>query len=103
MYAVIETGGKQYKVAPNHRIQVEKLNISKGEVVDFPVLVFKPENDSLQLEPSALKSIKVKATVVDHIRGEKIRIVKFRRRKHHRKQMGHRQYHTVLQINAIEG
>jgi large subunit ribosomal protein L21 len=103
MYAVIETGGKQYRVAPENLIQVEKLNAEVGETVNFPVLLFKPADAQVETNPSALNHISVKATVVNQIRGDKIKIIKFRRRKHHRKQMGHRQYYTLLKINDIGG
>lgn len=105
MYAVIETGGKQYRVAPDERklVQVEKLEAAVGDVVYFPVLLFKPKEGPVQIEAIQLAHIKVNATVVDQIRGEKLKIIKFRRRKHHRKQMGHRQYHTLLRITDIGG
>jgi large subunit ribosomal protein L21 len=98
MYAVIKTGGKQYVVLPDQRVRVEKLAADKGTTVTFPVLFYKEENKAGQLDTSHLT---VKATVLDQIRGDKIKIIKSRRRKHSRKQMGHRQYYTIVQINSI--
>ena len=98
MYAVIKTGGKQYVVAPKQRIQVEKLDVAEGDTVSFPVLLYKPEEAAVQLEAPCTT---VKATVVGQIRGDKITIIKSKRRKHHRKQMGHRQYYSLLEINSI--
>jgi large subunit ribosomal protein L21 len=103
MYAVIKTGGKQYVVRPNQKLEVEKLALTAGDTVTFPVLSYKPEGSKLQIGTPYVPNIQVKASIVDQIRGDKIRIIKFKRRKHHRKQMGHRQYYTVLQINEIEG
>ena len=103
MYALIKTGGKQYVVTPNQKLQVEKLALSEGEKITFPVLLYKPEGSALQVGAPYVPNVMVTANVTAQIRGEKLRIIKFKRRKHHRKQMGHRQYHTVLQINEIGG
>ena len=100
MYAVIKTGGKQYVVTPNQKMRVEKLEAEKGETVTFPLLLYKPEGADAMLEAS---NISVKATILDQIRGDKIKIIKSRRRKHSRKQMGHRQYHSLIEINSIGG
>jgi large subunit ribosomal protein L21 len=100
MYAVISTGGKQYKVAKGEIIKLEKLSADLGEVVEFPVLLLANETGIKVGSPFVVES-KVKASIVEHGRGEKVTIIKFRRRKHHRKQMGHRQYYTAVKITEI--
>lgn len=101
MYAVISTGGKQYKVAQGELIKLEKLSAEVGEIVEFPVLLLANGETNLKVGAPYLSDIKVKAAVVEHGRHDKIRIIKFRRRKHHRKQMGHRQYYTAVKITEI--
>ncbi len=101
MYAVIKTGGKQYKVSSKDKIQVEKLDAQIGDTLHFPAIFFKDSNDSVKMDTSSLSEITVHANVINQIRGEKIKIVKFKRRKHHRKQMGHRQYYTLLEITEM--
>lgn len=101
MYAVIETGGKQYTVKPGQPIKVEKLDKAVGEWVEFPVLLSSLGIDSLKVGSPYVADMKVKAQVVSHGRDKKIKIIKFRRRKHHYKQQGHRQYYTALNIIDI--
>ena len=101
MYAVISTGGKQYKVAPGELIKLEKLSAEVGETVEFPVLLLAGEAADLRVRHPILADATVKASVVEHGRHDKIKIT-FRRRKHHRKQMGHRQYcYTAVKITEI--
>ncbi|MFZ0219307.1 MAG: 50S ribosomal protein L21 [Candidatus Aquirickettsiella sp.] len=100
MYAVISTGGKQYKVAEGEIIKLEKLAAEVGEIVEFPVLLLANKTDVKVGSPFVVES-KVKASIVEHGRGDKIKIIKFRRRKHHRKQMGHRQHYTAVKITEI--
>jgi large subunit ribosomal protein L21 len=100
MYAVIVAGGKQYKVAQGELIKLDKLSAEVGEIVEFPVVLLANEEAGLQVGAPYLTT-KVKASVVDHGRGDKIKIIKFRRRKHHRKQMGHRQDYTAVKITEI--
>lgn len=100
MYAVISTGGKQYKVAEGEIIKLEKLSAEVGEIVEFPVLLLANKTDVKVGSPFIAKST-VKASIVEHGRGDKIKIIKFRRRKHHRKQMGHRQHYTAVKITEI--
>lgn len=101
MYAVISTGGKQYKVAPGELIKLEKLSAEVGETVEFPVLLLAGEAADLKVGTPYLADSTVKASVVEHGRHDKIKIIKFRRRKHHRKQMGHRQHYTAVKITEI--
>jgi large subunit ribosomal protein L21 len=100
MYAVISTGGKQYKVAEGEVIKLEKLSAEVGEIVEFPVLLLANKTDVKVGSPFLTEST-VKASIVEHGRGDKIKIIKFRRRKHHRKQMGHRQHYTAVKITEI--
>ena len=100
MYAVIKTGGKQYKVAQGETLKIEKLTADIGQTVEFEVLMV-ADGDKIQVGAPFLKNAKVSATVVEHGRGEKVKILKMRRRKHYRKQMGHRQSFTAVKIAEI--
>jgi large subunit ribosomal protein L21 len=102
MYAVFSTGGKQYRAATGDIIKVEKLDAEKGATVELDQVLLVGEGDDVQVGTPLVAGGKVLAKVVEHGRGEKIRIIKFRRRKHHMKQMGHRQYYTALEITGIE-
>ncbi len=103
MYAVIATGGKQYRVAEGDVIKVEKLGAEAGGTVDFDKVLLVGEGDKVKIGAPYVDGGKVTATVKSHGRGKKVEIVKFRRRKHHRKQMGHRQDFTEVQITSISG
>lgn len=102
MYAVIVTGGKQYRVKAGQYLKLEKLFIEAGESVEFDkvLMVAAGEND-VQVGAPYLKGCTVQAEVLRHGRGEKIRIIKMKRRKHHRKTLGHRQWFTEVKITAI--
>lgn len=102
MYAVIKTGGKQYKVAEGDVLQIEKLEANEGDTVDFNEVLMVTDGESTKVGAPILEGTKVTATVESQIRGKKIKIIKFRRRKHHRKQMGHRQYLTEVKITGIQ-
>jgi len=103
MYAVFATGGKQYRAQQGDVVRVEKLEAEKGTTIEIDQVFMIGEGEDVRIGTPVLDGGKVIAEVVDHGRGEKIRIVKFRRRKHHMKQMGHRQYYTELKITGIEG
>ena len=100
MYAVLVTGGKQYRVMKGETLRVELLDVEAGGEVKFDQLLMLGDGEGVQLG-DALKGASVTAKVVGHGRADKIRIVKFRRRKHHRKQMGHRQHYTEIEITGI--
>ena len=102
MYAVVVTGGKQYRVAQGETLRVEKLEAEAGSEIKFDDVLLLGDSDGIQVG-DALKGASVTAKVVGHGRADKIRIVKFRRRKHHRKQMGHRQHYTEIEITGIAG
>ena len=103
MYAVIESGGKQHRVKLGEILQLEKLDISKGETVDFDKVMMIGEGDKLEIGMPYVKGGKVTAKVVGHGRGDKIKVIKMRRRKHYRRQAGHRQYFTQVEIKEISG
>ena len=101
MYAVITTGGKQYRVAPGDLLQIEKLEAEPGSTVTFDEVLLIADGDKVAIGRPCLEGAKVNAEVVSQLRGEKVNIVKFRRRKHHQKVTGHRQWFTDLQITGI--
>ncbi len=101
MYAVIRTGGKQYKVAQGDTLDVEKLPAEQGANVELSDVLMLVDGDKVTVGTPTVAGARVSAKVVAHGRGEKIRIIKFRRRKHYRKQAGHRQDYTRLEITGI--
>ena len=101
MYAVIQTGGKQYRVAKGDVIQVEKLDAEEGASIDFDNVLMVGEGEDVKIGVPYVEGSKVTATVTSQMRGEKIEIMKFRRRKHHQKKTGHRQYLTQIEISDI--
>jgi len=103
MYAVIFSGGKQYRVIEGQTLKLEKLEGEIGANIQFDQVLLIGSGETVQVGKPYLDASKVSASIVSHGRREKIRIVKFRRRKHHRKQMGHRQYYTEVKINQILG
>jgi len=103
MYAVIKTGGKQYRVSPGDKLRVESLAVAEGESVNFDQILMVSDGNNVSIGNPHLSDAVVTGKVVNHGRGDKVRIVKFRRRKHHRKQMGHRQNYTELEIVSING
>ena len=102
MYAVLVTGGKQYRVMQGETLRVEKLDVEAGKDVTFDQVLMLGDGNGVTLG-DALKGATVSAKVVGHGRADKVKIVKFRRRKHHRKQMGHRQHYTEIEITGIAG
>jgi ribosomal protein L21 len=100
MYAVLVTGGKQYRVAQGETLRVEKLEAEAGNSITFDNILLLGDGDGITVG-DALKSASVTAKVVGHGRADKVRIIKFRRRKHHMKQQGHRQHYTEIEITGI--
>ena len=98
MYAVIATGGKQYRVTKDATLRVEKLNAEPGSTVEFGEVLLMGEGADVKLGTPLLKGSKVTATVVRHGKGEKVSIVKFRRRKHYLRRKNHRQAFTEVKI-----
>jgi len=103
MYAVIETGGKQYRVIEGQTLKVEKLGLEPGSSVDIVKVLMIANGDDIKVGAPYLDGGKVTATVKSIGRGPKIRIVKFRRRKHSATTQGHRQSYTELEITGIAG
>lgn len=103
MYAVIETGGKQYRVAEGQSIKVEKLTADEGSSIKLDKVLLVANGDDIKVGAPYVKGSKVTATVKSHGRGKKIHIIKFRRRKHYHKVQGHRQHYTELEITGISG
>ena len=104
MYAVVKTGGKQYKVAPGEKLKIERIPADVGtEVTLDQVLMIAGEGDTVRLGQPIVSGAAVEATVVSQGRGEKVKIFKMRRRKHYQKHQGHRQNYTELRIDSIAG
>jgi len=101
MYAVIKTGGKQYRVEEGQTLRVEKIAADAGSAIDLDEVLMVANGDDVKIGTPLVESGKVSAEIVEHGRGDKVRIVKFRRRKHYRKQMGHRQSYTAIKITGI--
>ena len=100
-YAVIQTGGKQYKVAEGDTLKVEKLTSEIGKSVNIDSVLSVIDGDKVTIGTPIVKGASVDATVVSHGRGDKVIIFKMNRRKHYRKTQGHRQSFTELKINKI--
>jgi large subunit ribosomal protein L21 len=101
MYAVIKTGGKQYRVANGETLKVETLVADVGSTVSFDQVLLVGEGESVKVGAPTVAGGVVKAEVVAHGRGDKIRIIKHRRRKHYHKEQGHRQNFTQVKITEI--
>ncbi len=101
MFAVIETGGKQYRVAQNDIVTVERLDGDPGESVTFDRVLMMGSGEDVEIGAPVLDGAQVTAEVVDQTRARKILIFKKKRRKHYRRHAGHRQEHTVLKITEI--
>jgi len=101
MYAVIATGGKQYRVEKGGLLRVEKLDADAGSTVEFDQVLLIADGDQVRLGSPLLSGGKVRATVQRHAKGEKVTIVKFRRRKHYLRQGTHRQHFTEVRLEEI--
>ena len=103
MYAIIVAGGKQHRVMQGEYLRVEKIDAEEGASIDFDQVLMIGDGESITVGAPTIDGAVVSARIKSHGRGEKIRIIKFRRRKHHRKQMGHRQHYTEIEITGISG
>jgi large subunit ribosomal protein L21 len=101
MYAVIRTGGKQYKVAAGEKIKVEQIAADVGQEIVFDQVLAVGDGAELNVGSPLVTGASVKATVVAHGRHDKVRIFKMRRRKHYQRHAGHRQSYTEVQIGAV--
>ncbi len=101
MYAVIRTGGKQYKVAAGGKLKIETLPVEVGSEVEIQDVLMVSDGDKISIGAPTVAGAVVKATVLSHGRGKKVIIFKMRRRKHYRKTQGHRQNYTEIRIDGI--
>jgi len=101
MFAVIVSGGKQYRVQEGQTLKLEKLAVEAGSSVDFDRVLLVSNGDDVNVGAPVVEGAKVSAEVVSHGRGDKVKIIKFRRRKHHMKRQGHRQWYTEVKITGI--
>jgi large subunit ribosomal protein L21 len=101
MYAVIVSGGKQHRVAEGETLKLEKIDAATGDTVEFDQVLMVGGGDDVRIGKPLVEGGKVTAEVVSHGRHDKVRIVKFNRRKHYRKETGHRQWFTEVKITGI--
>ncbi|MCK0538511.1 50S ribosomal protein L21 [Alcanivorax quisquiliarum] len=101
MYAVIKTGGKQYRVEEGDLLRIEKIEAGEGDALEFGEVLLVANGDDITVGQPLVSGAKVTAEVVSQGRHKKIKIIKFRRRKHSRKQQGHRQWFTEVKITGI--
>lgn len=101
MYAIIQSGGKQYRVAAGDKLRLEKLCVEQGDTFDFDCVLLVANEGNITVGRPYVEGAKVTAEVVGHGRGKKVEILKFKRRKHHMKRMGHRQSYTEVKITQI--
>jgi large subunit ribosomal protein L21 len=101
MYAVIKSGGKQYRVQEGQTLKLEKLELPTGETIEFDEVLLVADGDDVKIGAPLVSGAKVAAEIIDHGRGDKIKIIKFRRRKHSMTRQGHRQWFTEVKITGI--
>ncbi|MEM5948904.1 50S ribosomal protein L21 [Spirochaetia bacterium 38H-sp] len=102
MYALVEIAGKQYKVEEGSKLVVDKLQLEPGASVDFDSVLMLRKDDEVKLGSPYVDGCKVKAVVEDQIKGKKIVVFKYKRRKNYRRKRGHRQQYSVLKVEKIE-
>jgi len=101
MYAVIKTGGKQYRVAPGEKIKIEQIPADVGAQIVLDQVLMVSDGDAVKLGTPLVSGATVSCTVMSHGRGAKVKIFKMRRRKHYQKTQGHRQNYTEIRVDAI--
>ena len=101
MYAVIQTGGKQYRVSAGEKLKIERIAGEVGQEIVLDRVLLVADGDALKMGTPLLAGARVKARVLAHGRGEKVRIFKLNRRKHYRRSQGHRQSYTEIEILGI--
>jgi large subunit ribosomal protein L21 len=101
MYAVMKTGGKQYRVSAGEKLKIEQIPAEVGAEIVLDQVLLVADGEAVTLGTPLVAGAQIKARVVSHGRGEKIRIFKMRRRKHYRKSQGHRQNYTEIEILGI--
>ena len=103
MYAVIKTGGKQYRVQQGDVIYVEKLDVQEGEAVNFDVLMLGKDDAGVEIGAPVVANAKVEGKVLGQVKSAKIVVYKYKAKKNERKKQGHRQPYTKVEITAING
>ena len=101
MYAVIQTGGKQYRVSAGEKVKIERIAGDVGQEIVLDQVLLVADGEALKLGAPLVAGARVKAKVLKHGRGEKVRIFKLNRRKHYRRSQGHRQNYTEIEILGI--
>ena len=101
MYAVIKTGGKQYRVSAGEKLKIEQIAAAVGQEIVLDQVLLVADGDALKIGAPLLAGAQVKARVLKHGRGEKVHIFKLNRRKHYRRSQGHRQNYTEIEILGI--
>jgi large subunit ribosomal protein L21 len=101
MYAVIATGGKQYRVSEGTVVRIEKLDAAEGADIEFDKVLLVGQGADVAIGAPYVAGARVTATIQAHGKGDKVRIVKFRRRKHYLRQKGHRQQYTEVKVTGI--
>jgi len=102
MYAVIVSGGKQYRVSEGQTLKLEKIEKETGASIDFEKVLMVADGDKFTIGQPSVKGAVVTAEIIAQGRHKKVKIMKFKRRKHHMKQMGHRQWFTEVKITGIK-
>lgn len=103
MYAVIAAGGKQHRVEEGEVLRLEKIEAATGETVDFDQVLLVANGEDVKIGAPIVEGAKVTAEILSHGRGDKVTIIKFRRRKHSMTRQGHRQWYTEVKITGIKG
>ena len=103
MYAIFESGGKQHRVVVGETLKLEKIEFATGGTVEFNKVYLVANGADIKIGAPVVEGALVTAEVVAHGRADKVKIIKFRRRKHHMKRQGHRQWFTEVKITAIKG
>jgi large subunit ribosomal protein L21 len=103
MYAVIETGGKQYRVQPGETVVVETLPGESGDAVEFARVLLISDDESVAVGRPVIDGARVTGQIVEQVLGEKLTVYKFKRRKNYRKRNGHRQQYTAVKIDSVVG
>jgi large subunit ribosomal protein L21 len=101
MYAVIVSGGKQHRVVEGETLKLEKIEVATGDSIDFDKVLMVADGDDIKIGAPIVEGAKVTAEVIAHGRAAKVKIIKFRRRKHSMTRQGHRQWYTEVKITGI--
>ncbi len=101
MYAVIVSGGKQHRVEEGEYLKLEKIEVETGGTIEFDRILLVADGDDVKVGAPVVEGAKVTGEVLSHGRHKKVTILKFKRRKHHMKRMGHRQWYTEVKITGI--